>query len=153
MRRSACSDPCGEEIARGFAVRDFLASATDETLLDTRLRLVPDVRLEQEAEPSPEGWRTVASRLRLTRGLAYAGPTDPMRAALVGRCNGQRSLRELVAAVAASLETEFSSIAPACIEVVRRLIERGFLLPRDLEGDLASGADTVADSPSTRTAD
>jgi hypothetical protein len=121
--------PCGEAIARGFAARDFLQRASrDETLLEARLRVAPEVCSEQELQPSSSGWTATARRLRLTQGLAYAGEVDANLLALVGRCNGDQPLRVLLDELARTLGWPRADIAPTCLEVVRRLVEAGFRL-------------------------
>jgi hypothetical protein len=122
----------GEAIARGFELRDFLEAAQgDEWLMSQRLRVSPDVRLQQEFEPCSEGWRATQSELRLVRGLAYSGNVDPFVAQLISRCNGEHRLAELVNELASSLDEEPDRVGPVCRDVVRRLIERGFLLPEE----------------------
>jgi ubiquinone/menaquinone biosynthesis C-methylase UbiE len=124
--------PCGEHVARGFDLQDFLATVRDDqALMDARLCVSPDVRLEQQSAPSAEGWRVSASELRLVRGLAYSGTIDTIGANLVTRCDGKRRVRELLTDVAASLEADLESMA-RCLAIVRQLIERGFLLPVQL---------------------
>jgi hypothetical protein len=122
--------PCGEAIARRFELHDFLETVRDDrALLETRLCVSPDVRWEQQCEPSAAKWQVVSSQLRLASGLAYTGNIDPYVAGLVLRCNGQRPLRELMAELATSLGGDLEGIAPACLEVTRQLVQHGFLLP------------------------
>jgi predicted O-linked N-acetylglucosamine transferase (SPINDLY family) len=122
--------PCGESITRGFEARDFLERASrDETLLEARLRVAPEVCYEEECQPSSPGWTTTARRLRITHGLACAGEVNADLAGLVGRCDGDRPLRVLLDDLAATLGRPMAEMAPACLQVVRRIIEQGFLLP------------------------
>ena len=121
--------PCGESIARGFAACDFLQRACrDETLLEARLRVAPEVCSEQEFRPSPSAWTATARRLRLTQGLAHAGEVDANLLALVGRCNGDQPLHALLDDLARTLGRSRADIVSTCLEVVRRLVEQGFLL-------------------------
>ncbi|RMF85514.1 MAG: methyltransferase domain-containing protein [Nitrospinota bacterium] len=122
--------PCGEFVLQQFALHDFLeALPDDQALLDLCLSVSPDVRWEQQCTPAETQWQVDASYLRLSRGFAYAGTIDPYIAGLVIRCNGQRPLRTLLNHLAASLHVDLGTITPACLAVVRRLIEQGFLLP------------------------
>jgi SAM-dependent methyltransferase len=126
--------PCGNAILQGFALCDFLqAVATDEALLDTRLRLTPHVRWEQSYEPAAQGWQMLAGHLALTQGLAYTGAIDPVGVRLAILCDGRRPLRDVLVDVAASLGIDVAPITPACLGVVRKLIEQGFLLPAGME--------------------
>jgi SAM-dependent methyltransferase len=122
--------PAGDSILQGFELRDFLEAHPDDAAwLDLRLRASPDLRLAQQLAPADDGWTILESELKLARGLAYSGKIDPYMAAFVARCNGQHPLRDLMSQLAHSLGQETSAIAPQCLELVRRLVERGFLLP------------------------
>jgi len=125
---------CGEFVARGFELRDFLESAKDDSqLLDVCLRVSADLRLDRHFGPSNEGWSETSTLLRLARGFAYTGNIDPYVAKMVVACNGQRPLRELLADMVASLGRTTSEVTPHFCMVVRGLIERGFLLPPGIE--------------------
>jgi hypothetical protein len=133
--------PCGDAIARRFELRDFLATMRqDRSLLEARLCVAPDVRWDQQCEPSGERWQVVSSQLRLASGLAYAGNIDSYVASLILRCNGQRPLRELLADLAPSVGSDVEGIAPECLEVTRRLVDCGFLWPAEWTMNLQSQA-------------
>jgi SAM-dependent methyltransferase len=120
----------GESIAAGFAMQDFLeATQRDEVFLAQRFRVSPDARLLHRLAPATEGWRLEASELRLARGLAYTGAADPYVAQLLARCNGEHALGELVQGIAADLGVDPQQTVAACLDVVRRLVKLGFLLP------------------------
>jgi len=122
--------PAGEDIVRGFELHDFLESVSDDQrLLQQRLRVSPRVRLQQEFEPTADGWSVAESRLQLKQGLAYSGTIDPYMARLIMQCDGKRRLAELVTELAAALQRDFTNVASICLDVIRRLIERGLLLP------------------------
>jgi hypothetical protein len=121
---------CGDEILRGFALRDFLERLPEPArLLDVPLRLSPDVRLEQRYAPGENGWGVEESRLHRVRGLAYEGGVDPHGALLLGRCDGTRPLGELVAETAAEIGVAVDSLVPTALRVTRTMVEQGFLLP------------------------
>jgi SAM-dependent methyltransferase len=122
--------PAGASIELGFQLRDFLESASDDRImLDACLRCSPDVRLHQDAAPAGDGWQVTDCRLELTRGLAYTGDADPYIAALLARCDDRRALGGLLDELAASLGQDRTTFLPRCLAIIRRLIERGFLLP------------------------
>lgn len=126
--------PCGDAMLRGFALRDFLETVHDDRkLLEARLRLAAEVRWEQQYVPTAEGWHMAAGHVHLSEGLAYTGTVDPVIIRLMIRCDGQRTVRDVLADVAASLGTGMESIAPACLDVTRHLILQGFLLPTGRE--------------------
>jgi hypothetical protein len=54
--------PCGDYLARGFELRDFLETVKDgRALLGCRLQYSPDMRLEQQFSPSAQGWKVTGS--------------------------------------------------------------------------------------------
>ncbi|MGQ9575817.1 MAG: methyltransferase [Thermoguttaceae bacterium] len=124
--------PAGQAIQLAFELHDFLETVQDDAcLLDQRLRLSPDARLLQRFEPAEKAWAAVESELYLGRGLAYSGKLDPYMACLLAQCDGQRRLRELLEELAAALDQEPGSMIAASCGLIRRLIERGFLLPAE----------------------
>jgi len=128
--KEAIQHPVGDDILRGFAAQDFLVKMSrDRDLIDARLTAAPGVRLEQQSEPSGGGWRVVSARLRKVEGLTYTSAVNPPLANLIAGCDGHRSLKELLSALAASQKTTLDSILPAYLGVVRQLIARGMLLP------------------------
>jgi len=71
----------------------------------------------------------VESKLRQPGGLAYAGTIDPSSYELINHCRGQAPLGEVLGQVAATIGQDLAEILPASLEVVRSLVEQGFLLP------------------------
>jgi SAM-dependent methyltransferase len=120
----------GEHVGLGFALTDFLATCpSDSALLNTPLRVSPDVRLDQTWAPGEQQMVEESATLRLSRGLAYVGTVDPLMARLVFHCDGQRPVGDLVAEVAEALQIESANIEPEACNLLRRLIQQGFLLP------------------------
>lgn len=120
----------GDAVAQGFRLRDFLETMrADARLLEEKLCLAPDLRLEQQCAWAEGAWRIQSAQLRLERGLKYAGNVDRNALALLTRCDGRRRLRELVSELAASTGASAERIAPQCLALMRRLIERGYVLP------------------------
>ena len=144
MRRRSCASnwyraddapekmigPCGDSVAMGFDLTDFLeAHKDDSALLDSRLRVSSDVRLEQTWAASIEQWQEVAAQLYLARGFAFAGNVDSLVAQLVLRSDGRRRLGDLLAELAVALETDLNGVVAGACSIVRQLVQRGFLLP------------------------
>jgi hypothetical protein len=77
---------------------------------------------------SPSDLLIVAAQLDLKPGLAYAGKIDRYVADLVIACDGKRP-GELLNNLADSVGADRRKITAPFCDVVRRLIERGFLLP------------------------
>lgn len=122
--------PCGESIAIGFELRDFLETVKDDnTLLDCRLRHSPDIRLEQQFEAADQGWKATASFISLAKGFVYKGNADLLIANLLIKCDGRKPLKELIPDMAASLGADPEQMTPILCPLIRKLIEQGFLLP------------------------
>ena len=121
--------PVGEDVAKGFEVRTFLATGDDQALLASRLRIDPDVRLEQRCEPTPEGWRVVESQLFRSAGFAHRGKADPYVAKLIASCTGERTVGQLIADMASEVGRTPEQLTPPILGVMRQLMEQGFLAP------------------------
>jgi len=122
--------PCGEYIAGGFELRDFLETAKDDrALLACRLQYSPDLRLEQQFAASAQGWKVTGSSIHLAKGLAFRGNSDTFMANLMIHCDGRKTLQELLPDMAAALKADPSQLAPLVSQLIRKLVEQGFLLP------------------------
>ncbi|MFO0949009.1 MAG: methyltransferase [Planctomycetota bacterium] len=126
--------PAGAAIRLRFHLLDFIqGTAQDSVLLTQRLRVSKLVRMEQTCEPGSGGWRGVGSRLKLVSGLAETANIDPLMAHLVGRCDGTRELAAIVREINERIDVDPGQFVPACLGVVRSLVELGFLLPAEWE--------------------
>jgi SAM-dependent methyltransferase len=123
------SFPSGEDIRRLIEVRTYLRSLGENGLLDARLRVADNVRLEQTSKRANGAWTPVSGQLRRIDGLAYAGAVDATTAALVAKYDGQRPVRAHIDELAAVLNAPADTITPGALAIIRRLIEQGFLLP------------------------
>ena len=121
--------PCGDHLGAAFELADFLQAHDDPALLDVVLDVAPDVVLDERAQPSPDGWVVVTRQLRQTAGLGHQGDVDPGVAAIVGACDGQRPLAAVLAAAASDAGVALADLTAAALPIVRRLVERAFLLP------------------------
>ena len=77
----------------------------------------------------PEGEHPDAAQLRFHRELEYIANVDQYVAKLVARCTGDRTVGELVDELAAQTGMPADGLRPACLQLLRGLVERGFLLP------------------------
>lgn len=128
--------PCGEHIARGFALQDFLETMReDRALLACRLKYSPDLRLEQQFTPSEQGWQVTGSAIHLAKGLAFRGNSDTFMANLMIHCDGRKTLQELLPDMAAALKAEPAKLAPLVCRLIRQLVEQGFLLPASVNNE------------------
>lgn len=124
---------CGDEIARGFALRDFLeATRDDERLLGARLRRSDKIEWQRRLALTTEGWSLRESRLSLAEGLSYVAQADEDVIEFLMQCDGRFELRDYLRELSAVKRQAIESLAADFLRVVRRLIELGFLLPVEI---------------------
>ena len=122
-------DAFGNLVADIFARRDFLLlHETDERLLQLKPKLNSQSRLEQAFHLLDEGWKLQDITLRLPKGFnPYIG-VQPAVAEFLVQCDGERSLEQVVGDFAANVTAPRDQVQRECLDAVRKLIERGFLL-------------------------
>jgi len=123
------SSPFGEAVLKAFALGGFLQAAGDEALLGTSLRIAPDIHMVQRCDWAAGEWRAEACQLRFHRELEFIANVDLLVSKLVARCTGERPIVALIGELAAETGLPTERLVPACLQLVRGLIERGFLLP------------------------
>lgn len=124
--------PAGDDVAQLMEARTLLHSLREEKdLLDVRLKLAPNVRLEQLCEAADGAWRPVSGRVHRVGGLQYSGALDGPSAAALARWDGTRPLRFYVNELAVALNTDLAALLPSALPIIRRLVEQGFLIPAD----------------------
>ena len=118
--------PAGGLLLEGFAAQDLL-QLSDEELLTVRVQLVDRARLRQFLRR--EGSKWTQSRLSLTISGALGGEVEmaPLVAEFVGRFDGTRTLGDLITGLAETVEADKQKVTTECIEITRRLLERGFI--------------------------
>jgi hypothetical protein len=84
-----------------------------------------DVQQETVGVPGAEDPTTVV--LRQQRGLMRARQADTVTAALVGACDGDLSVGQILDALADLLERDPAELRATCLPVVQELVEEGFL--------------------------
>jgi len=122
-------DPFGESVLAIFSARDFLRShAADEDMLGVKLHLAPHARLEQFFQPGEGQWQPTSLNLRLMKGIPFfIGLQSPV-AGFVGACDGNHTVGELINTLARRVDAPFQQVQSECLGIIRRLLERGFLL-------------------------
>ncbi len=119
----------GESVLRTFAARNFLqAHTTDDQLLGVKPKLSVDARLEQIFQRVDGGWNRESLTLRLVKGFEYFLGLQPIVAEFLSGCDGTRTLAELTGDFATKVDAPLEQVQKECLDVVRKLIERGFLL-------------------------
>ncbi|WP_210439579.1 DUF7059 domain-containing protein [Nocardioides xinjiangensis] len=117
--------PIGPAVhAWGEAVTE-LRGLADGDLLGTRLRAREDVQQETVGRPGAEDPEAIV--LRQHRGFRRARTADTVEAALVGACDGDLTLGQILGALAALLQRDEAELRRTYLPVVRELVGEGFL--------------------------
>ena len=117
--------PIGPEVHSFFERTAALRTRSDEDLLAARL--VARVDLRQETYGAPGAADPEEIVLRQQRGLRRARQVDTVEAALVGACDGELSLEQILGALGSLLEQEAGELRASYLPVVRELVAEGFL--------------------------
>ena len=117
--------PVGPEVAAYFARVAGLRELTDVDL--SALRLVARSDLRQETYGAPGAADPAEIVLRQQRWMRRARQVDTVAAALVGACDGELSVAEILAALGQLLEQEAGQLRTTYLPVVRDLVAEGFL--------------------------
>ncbi|WP_193605840.1 DUF7059 domain-containing protein [Nocardioides dongkuii] len=94
---------------------------------DARLVVRPDVQQETVGAPGAEDPSTVV--LRQQRGLRRARRADTVEAALVGACDGDLTVGQVLDALAVLLDRDPAETRTTYLPVVGELVAEGFLEP------------------------
>lgn len=108
------------------AIRDWGRAAPGTVSLDSRLVTREDVLQETVGPVGAEDPATIV--LRQQRGLRRARPADTIEAALVGACDGELSVGQILDAVAQLLGHDAEAARSTYLPVVRDLVAEGFLV-------------------------
>jgi methylase of polypeptide subunit release factors len=114
-------------LAAGLAAHDWQAARSDASLAAARLTVAPDVTEHRHHWPG-EADPTVLE-LRQGSGFARVRRVDTVLAAVVGACDGELPVLDLVRAVARILQLDGDATLAAVLPAVRELLVEGFLRP------------------------
>jgi methylase of polypeptide subunit release factors len=117
----------GVHIAETLAASDWQSARTDEELGRERLELAPDATEERHYWPGAAD--PTVMTLRQGGGFGRSVPLDTALAALVGACDGELSLRAIIAAIAQLLEVDAAALSSELLSGIRELVTTGFLRP------------------------
>ena len=124
---SALGGSLGVHIAETLAASDWQSARTDEELGRERLELAPDVTEERHYWPGAAD--PTVMTLRQGAGFGRSMPLDTGLAALVGACDGELSVRAIIAAIAQLLEVDVAALSAELLPSIRELVTTGFLRP------------------------
>jgi hypothetical protein len=117
--------PLGPEIADWGRRAVHERNLDDDALLAAHLVTRPDVRQETFGRPGAEDPEDIV--LRQQRGLRRARKADTVEAALVGACDGDLSVGQILDALGTLLGSEPAAVREGYLPVVRELLVEGFL--------------------------
>lgn len=122
-------EPFGESVQAIFAMREFLlAHPNEEQLLAEKPSISLHAQLEQIFGPSPTGWEQNELRLRVTQGFPFSTGVQPQVAEFISKCNGTRTLGELIRDLAGKVDVPPERVREECLKIVREMIERGVMV-------------------------
>jgi methylase of polypeptide subunit release factors len=117
--------PLGREVADRGRRTDLLAAADDVDLLASRLMARVDVRQETVGEPGAADPETIV--LRQQRGMRRARQVDTVEAALVGACDGDLTVGQILDALGSLLGEDPAALRRERVPTVRELVADGYL--------------------------
>jgi methylase of polypeptide subunit release factors len=115
----------GPEVTAHFRRVDVRRSLGDDDLLASRLVARSDVRQETYGAPGAEDPEQVV--LRQQRWMRRARQADSVEAALVGACDGDLTVAQILDALAQLLDADPGDLRDSYLSVVRDLLAEGFL--------------------------
>lgn len=116
----------GQVVIDILAAERWLATTSDEALLDAHLRVAADVTEERFGAPGAEHPHVVL--LRQGGGLQRAVRADTALAGLVGACDGELAVGQIVNAIGALLDEPAGELRQRILPQVRHLVADGLLL-------------------------
>ncbi|MGN6523701.1 MAG: DUF7782 domain-containing protein, partial [Actinomycetes bacterium] len=119
-------EPVGEHVAACLAAHDWLEAHDDDALLQARLRVAEDVTEERYHRPGDEDPTVVL--LRQGGGFGRVVQASAALAGLVGACDGELTVGQIVAALAQLLDEPVGALTGRLLPAVRGLVADGLLL-------------------------
>ena len=117
--------PVGPEVAGLLARVDALTALDDRALLDSRPVARADLRQETYGAPGAEDPQEIV--LRQQRWMRRARQVDTVEAALVGACDGDLTVDQVLGALGQLLGGDHAELRTAYLPVVRDLVTEGYL--------------------------
>jgi methylase of polypeptide subunit release factors len=121
----------GNSLQVALALGRWVAEVDDDEFLRTRLRIVDGARVMHEYALREGEWTLTDAVLGVEKGFAEVAQIDVHGERLAARCDGTRTVAEVVGEMAGELGRPFDEVARRVLPAVRNLVERGVLLPED----------------------
>jgi hypothetical protein len=126
--------PFGDAVFEYFGNSDAI-ERLGNSLLDLKLRMAPSITVGTSRTWNGQAWEDGSYGIRQGLGFEFDASVDISIANLIRRCEGDKTLRELVADLAEDANVPFESIAGGCLRVITSMLQKGFLiLPKGLQG-------------------
>jgi methylase of polypeptide subunit release factors len=120
--------PVGDALHERFSTRDVLESNDEQTLLTSRPRLAPEVRLVSEAAPRNGVWSVERSYLERADDLPAKLGLDALVAQLAARFDGTEMLETLLKQLASEQNVPLDRVIPEGLRVIKKLGTCGLIL-------------------------
>ena len=117
--------PLGPTLSASLAAHDWLASTSDEALLDTAFTVAGDVTKETYGRPLLSDPEHIL--IRQGGGFGRSVRADTALAGLVGACDGELTAGQIGHALAALLDVPSGVMLEGLVPAVRELVRDGFL--------------------------
>lgn len=120
------AEPLGDHIAATLAAVEWLARTPDGALAATHLHTAPDVTIEHHYRPGEADPAVIL--VRQGGGFRRAIALDTATAGLLGACDGELRVDQIVRALAALLDVPHAELSAALLGSVRNLVIDGLLV-------------------------
>ncbi len=118
----------GHQIARMFACQDVLRMS-DAELWEEKLRLAPDMRLQQTVRPEGGRWMADSANLTFIDGFIQEYDVEPRTAGLLILYDGTRSSEAVLARLSTEMGEDAEAMREGWMGYLRHLIGSGILEP------------------------
>ncbi|WP_370525889.1 methyltransferase [Actinotalea sp. JY-7876] len=119
--------PLGDHLAAALRAHDWLVAHDDDALARARLTVAGDVTEERHLRPGAADPSVVL--LRQGGGFGRTARAGTALAGLVGACDGELAVGQVVGALAVILDAPADALAAELLPQVRDLVRDGFLVP------------------------
>jgi methylase of polypeptide subunit release factors len=117
--------PIGPALAAELDAVDRLSGMSDDQILQTRWRLAEDVMEETTGRPGQADPQHIVVRQQIGLRRAYA--VDTATAGILGACDGELTLAEIVGAVSELVGADQAALTRDAVRQVRELVLDGLL--------------------------
>lgn len=124
--RGGVASPMGPAIDAGLTARVWLATHTDDELLDTAWVAAPDVTEERHTKPGADDPSVIM--IRQGGGLGLSIQADTVLAAFMSVADGSMSARVALVAIASLVGVEEARVIDGTLPLLRTLIANGLLI-------------------------